>query len=58
MFAAEDLAYEDNTEGEVASPTGDYLLTPEEEAAAAADPELDLDLEEVAAPVADALPIP
>ena len=58
MFAAEDLAYEDNTEGEVASPTGDYLLTPEEEAAAAADPELGLDLEEVAAPVADALPIP
>jgi serine protease AprX len=58
ILATEDLAHEDNAEGDVASPTGDYLLTPEEEAAAAADPELDIDLQEVAAPVADALAIP
>ena len=42
VFASEDLAYEDNAEGEVTSPTGDYVLTPEEEAAAAADPDLDV----------------
>jgi serine protease AprX len=42
VLAAEDLAYEDNAEGEVASALGDYILTPEEEALAAADPELDI----------------
>jgi serine protease AprX len=42
VLAAEDLAHEDNAEGEVVSPVGDYLLTPEQEAAAAADPDLDI----------------
>ena len=42
VLAAEDLAHEDNAEGEVESPMGDYILTPEEEAAAAADPDLDI----------------
>ena len=42
VLAAEDLAHEDNAEGEVVSPDGDYLLTPEQEAAAAADPDLDI----------------
>jgi serine protease AprX len=42
VLAAEALAHEDNAEGEVASPEGDYLMTPEEEALAAADPELDV----------------
>jgi serine protease AprX len=40
LLALEGLAHEDNAEGDVASPIGDYVLTPEEEAAAAADPEL------------------
>jgi serine protease AprX len=42
VLAAEDLAYEDNAQGEVTSPLGDYILTPEEEALAAADPDLDI----------------
>ena len=42
VLAAEDLAHEDNAEGDVESPIGDYILTPEEEAAAAADPDLDI----------------
>jgi serine protease AprX len=42
VLAAEGLAHEDNAEGEVVSPTGDYLLTPQQEAAAAADPDLDI----------------
>jgi hypothetical protein len=29
------VSWEDNAEGEVGAPTGDYVLTPEEEAAAA-----------------------
>ena len=37
----EGRAHEDNADGEVASPMGDYILTPEDEAAAAADPELE-----------------
>jgi hypothetical protein len=35
VLAAADVSWEDNAEGEVGSPTGDYVLTPEEEAAAA-----------------------
>jgi hypothetical protein len=35
VLAAADVSWEDNAEGEVAAPTGDYILTPEEEAAAA-----------------------
>ncbi|MBA2567868.1 MAG: S8 family serine peptidase [Actinobacteria bacterium] len=41
-LAAADVSFEDNAEGEVAAPTGDYVLTPEGEAAAAADPDLDI----------------
>jgi len=35
VLAASDVSWEDNAEGEVGAPTGDYVLTPEEEAAAA-----------------------
>ncbi len=62
VLAAADVSWEDNAEGEVASPTGDYVLTPEEEAAAA---ELGL-IDELTlpiaqpdtAPVADPAPAP
>ncbi len=40
VLAAEDVSWEDNAEGEVGAPEGDYVMTPEEEAAAAADPTL------------------
>jgi serine protease AprX len=43
VLAAEDLSWEDNAEGEAGPPTGDYVMTPEEEAAAMADPELNPD---------------
>jgi serine protease AprX len=43
VLAAEDVSWEDAAEAEVSSPEGDYVMTPEEEAAAAADPELNLD---------------
>ena len=56
VLAAEDLAYEDNAEGEVASPIGDYMLTPEEEALAAADP--DLDVPDLTPTTTDPLPLP
>jgi serine protease AprX len=42
VLASEGLAYEDAAESEVAAPLGDYVMTPEEEAAAAADPDLDI----------------
>jgi serine protease AprX len=42
VLAAANLAHEDNAAAEVASPLGDYILTPEDEAAAAADPDLDI----------------
>jgi serine protease AprX len=42
VLAAADVSFEDNAEGEVAAPAGDYILTPEAEAAAAADPDLDI----------------
>ncbi len=35
VLAAADVSWEDNAEAEVANPEGDYVLTPEEEAAAA-----------------------
>jgi serine protease AprX len=44
VLALSDLAHEDNAEGEVASPLGDYVMTPEEELLAAADPDLDIPL--------------
>jgi hypothetical protein len=40
VVATADVSWEDNAEGEASSPTGDYLMTPEEEAAALADPSL------------------
>jgi serine protease AprX len=40
VVATADVSWEDNAEGEAGSPAGDYLMTPEEEAAAAADPTL------------------
>jgi serine protease AprX len=40
VLAAEDVSWEDAADSEVGSPTGDYLMTPEEAAAAAADPTL------------------
>ena len=43
MLAAADVSWEDNAEGEAASPLGEYVMTPEEEAAALADPELNPD---------------
>ena len=42
VLAAEDMAHEDNAEGDVVNPLGDYFMTPEEEALAASDPELDI----------------
>ena len=42
VLALSDLAHEDNAEGEVVSPVGDYVMTPAEELLAAADPELDI----------------
>jgi serine protease AprX len=53
VLAAADVSWEDNAEGETGAPTGDYIMTPEEEAAAAADPELNPD-----APAATAPPPP
>jgi serine protease AprX len=50
VLAAADVSWEDNAEGEVGAPTGDYVLTPEEEAAAA---ELGL-IDELTLPVAPA----
>jgi serine protease AprX len=44
VLAAADVSWEDNAEGEPGAPTGDYVMTPEEEAAALADPELNLEL--------------
>jgi serine protease AprX len=40
VVATADVSWEDNAEGEAGNPAGDYLMTPEEEAAAAADPTL------------------
>ena len=40
VLAASDITKEDAAEGDNTTPANDYLLTPEEEAAAAADPDL------------------
>jgi serine protease AprX len=40
VLAAADVSWEDNAEGEAGSPAGEYVMTPEEEAAALADPTL------------------
>jgi serine protease AprX len=68
VLAAADVSWEDNAEGEVAAPTGEYVMTPEEEAAALADPELNPDAPAPAPtdpapapapdPVLDPVPVP
>jgi serine protease AprX len=40
VLAAADVSWEDNAEGETGNPEGDYVMTPEEAAEAAADPSL------------------
>jgi serine protease AprX len=60
VLAAADVSWEDNAESETSAPAGDYVLTPEEEAAAEADPTLNPDApaapEAPVAPEAPALP--
>jgi serine protease AprX len=60
VLAAADVSWEDNAESETSAPAGDYVLTPEEEAAAEADPTLNPDApaapEAPGAPEAPALP--
>ena len=59
VLAAADVSWEDNAEGEVASPNGDYIMTPEEEAAALADPELNPDAPAAVEPApAPEVPLP
>ena len=43
VLAAADVSWEDAAQAEVSAPDGDYLMTPEEEAAALADPTLNPD---------------
>jgi serine protease AprX len=50
VLAASDVSWEDAAEAEVGAPTGDYIMTPEEEAAALADPELNPDAPAPTAP--------
>jgi serine protease AprX len=50
VLAAADVSWEDAAEAEVAAPSGDYVMTPEEEAAAAADPELMVEAPAVSTP--------
>jgi serine protease AprX len=54
VLAAADVSWEDNAEGEAASPLGEYVMTPEEEAAALADPELNPDAPAESAPTVPA----
>jgi hypothetical protein len=58
VLAAADVSWEDAAEAEVGTPTGDYVMTPEEEAAALADPELNPDAPAPTAPVAEAPAVP
>jgi serine protease AprX len=63
VLAAADVSWEDNAEGEAASPLGEYVMTPEEEALAAADPELNPEAAAQPAPVEpapapDPIPLP
>jgi serine protease AprX len=53
VLAAADVSWEDNAESDTSAPAGDYILTPEEEAAAEADPTLNPD-----APAAPEAPLP
>jgi serine protease AprX len=56
VLAAADVSWEDNADGEVVAPTGDYVMTPEEEAAALADPELNPDAPAAVDPAPAPLP--
>jgi serine protease AprX len=56
VLAAADVSWEDAAESEVEAPAGDYVMTPEEEAAAAADPDLDIEAPAPDLPVEPALP--
>jgi serine protease AprX len=59
VLAASDVSWEDNAESETGAPAGDYVLTPEEEAAALLDPELNPDAPPApAAPETPAAPDP
>jgi serine protease AprX len=58
VLAAADVSWEDAAESEIDAPAGDYVMTPEEEAAAAADPELDIDAPPVTAPPVELPPAP
>jgi serine protease AprX len=58
VLAAADVSWEDNAEGEVAAPAGDYIMTPEEEAAALADPELNPDAPAAVDPAPAPAPAP
>jgi serine protease AprX len=58
VLAAADVSWEDNAEGEVAAPAGDYIMTPEEEAAALADPELNPDAAAAVDPAPAPVPLP
>jgi serine protease AprX len=58
VLAAADVSWEDNAEGEVAAPAGDYVMTPEEEAAALADPELNPDAPAAVDPAPAPEPVP
>jgi serine protease AprX len=56
VLAAADVSWEDAAEADTTSPIGDYYMTPEEEALAAADPELDIP--DLPAPVEPPAPLP
>jgi serine protease AprX len=59
VLAAADVSWEDAAESEVGTPAGDYVMTPEEEAAATADPTLNPDAAPApAAPEADVTAVP
>jgi serine protease AprX len=59
VLAAADVSWEDNAESESGAPTGDYVMTPEEEAAAMADPELNPEAAAAVEPApAPAAPLP
>jgi serine protease AprX len=62
VLAAEDVTWEDAAEGDTAPVLGEYVMTPEEEALAAADPDLDIVAEPVPvpepAPATEPVPLP
>ena len=59
VLAAEDVTWEDAADSEVAPPEGTPLaMTPEEEAAALADPDLGLAPDQAAPPPPAPLPLP